>query len=339
MTYLAFRHADGAIRELEINRALLERDRDNEINIAKAANIQRQIDEIDKSIKVHKEYQRLLVQGFINKSQQQQPQPRRNNDKKSSRSPWIYICLIFVLPLLVYIICELAETKSKSEKISEDSKHPIENTKGFADTTIFIDEVGDFHKIEINDIERFSVVHPGARRATEGEILRDIASRREKYLNELEANRPKNGASPYDSFYGKGVYIKSSLSEITIENGTPSDAVVRFLKISTGQTVRNIYIRANSSYTAKQFPDGIYEMKCCYGSGWDSDLNNGNDNPKGGFVSDASYSAASSPDDYFDLIRKKTKNGYNYPTYSVTLHKIVNGNMQTKEISMDDFFN
>ena len=286
----------------------------------------------------------LSIQRFADKREKEsrrhnQPQ-QNNNNKKNSRSLWVYLSLIFALPLLVYIICEIAESYSKSDKITEDAKHPIESSVDrFADTTVFIDENNELHKVGINDVEFFFEMHPDARKATQSEILKDITARREEYLNRISANRPKNGASPYNSFFGKGVYTKSSLSEITIENGTAQDAVVIFRKISSEQIVRNAYVRANSSYTAKQFPSGIYEMKCSFGNGWDSEMDNGNDNPKGGFISDISYSAAKSSDDYFDMTRKKTKSGYNYPTYSVTLHKVNNGNMHTEEISKNDFFN
>jgi len=156
-----------------------------------------------------------------------------------------------------------------------------------------------------------------------------------EYIN----NRPKTGDSPYNYFLGKGTYVASSLSEITIKNGTSSDAVVIFQETSSKKIVRNVYIRAGDNYIAKKFPEGIYDMKCCYGVMWNPELDNGIDNPKGGFVSDVSYSATARTSDYFDMRKEKTPNGYSYPTYTVTLHKVLHGNMQTENITKNKFFN
>jgi curved DNA-binding protein CbpA len=152
-------------------------------------------------------------------------------------------------------------------------------------------------------------------------------------------NRLNNGDKPYASFYGKGNYSKGSLSQITIKNGTDQDAVVFFQDVNTKKIVRNVYVRAKSDFVSTEIPQGIYEMKVSYGNGWNPLKNNGENNPIGGFVLNISYSKAVSSEDYFDMRREETYSGYNYPTYEVTLHKVVNGNMQTKNISQDDFFN
>jgi curved DNA-binding protein CbpA len=151
--------------------------------------------------------------------------------------------------------------------------------------------------------------------------------------------RLKTGDSPYDNYFGRGMRDGESLSEITVKNGTNQDAVVIFMNVYTGKCMRNAYIQANSNHTIKRIPEGTYKMKCYYGNDWDSALNNGTGFPIGGFRRNVSFSAPSSSKDYFEVHVEETYDGYSYPTYTVTLHKVVNGNMQTKNISKNDFFN
>jgi hypothetical protein len=151
--------------------------------------------------------------------------------------------------------------------------------------------------------------------------------------------RLKTGDSPYNSYFGKGIRNRGSLSEITVKNGTNQDAIVVFINVYTDKCMRNVYIRANSNYTIKQIPEGTYKMKCFYGNDWDSSLNNGVGFPVGGFRRNVSFTTPSSNKDYFDTHKEEINEGYNYPTYTVTLHKVINGNMHTKDISKSDFFN
>jgi hypothetical protein len=151
--------------------------------------------------------------------------------------------------------------------------------------------------------------------------------------------RLQTGSSPYDKYFGLGMKDFESLSEITVQNGTNQDAVVIFINTYSDKCMRNVYIRANSSYTIKQIPKGIYKMKCYYGNDWEPSQNNGTGFPVGGFKRNISFTTPSSSKDYFDMHKEETHNGYNYSTYTVTLHKVVDGNMQTKSISKNDFFN
>ena len=47
----------------------------------------------------------------------------------------------------------------------------------------------------------------------------------------------------------------------------------------------------------------------------------------------------SKDNDLFDYTFEESYDGISYPTYSITLHKVRNGNMQTESISKEDFFN
>jgi curved DNA-binding protein CbpA len=167
-----------------------------------------------------------------------------------------------------------------------------------------------------------------------GEILRKF-EKETKYSN---AYHLKTGDSPYNNYFGEGMIDSNSLCEITVKNGTNQDAIVIFINIYTDKCMRNIYIGAHNAYTITQIPEGTYKMKCYYGNEWDSGLNSGVGFPIGGFKRNASFEMPSSSKDYFEMQKEETHEGYNYSTYTVTLHKVVNGNMHTKDISKNDFF-
>lgn len=198
----------------------------------------------------------------------------------------------------------------------------------------YTENISDGKSHEISDKKDARLATLQGRPAEEKKRLKN-SDRTSEYFDK----RLNTGDSPYDFFFGKGISVKSSLSKITVENGTDQDAVVIFKEVISKKIARNIYIRAGNNYTAKEFPEGIYEMKCYYGNGWNSELNNGSGNPTGGFVHNVSCSTTTHSSDYFDMRKEKTYNGINYPTYTVTLHKVRNGNMQTKNIPKGDFFN
>jgi curved DNA-binding protein CbpA len=151
----------------------------------------------------------------------------------------------------------------------------------------------------------------------------------------------KTGDSPYASYFGyggkKGQFDKNSLSKLTIINHSSKEAVV-LLEKTNGFVVRNVYISNNSQFTLTNIPEGYYRIKVMYGNSWNSEKNNGSNFPKGGFMKNVSFSK-SKDNDLFDYTFEESYDGISYPTYSITLHKVRNGNMQTESISKDDFFN
>src|SRR5690606_24646179 len=52
-----------------------------------------------------------------------------------------------------------------------------------------------------------------------------------------EGNQLENGESPYDEFFGRGVY-NNEMNLISFSNGQGADAVVLLVEGSTGQTIR-----------------------------------------------------------------------------------------------------
>lgn len=141
------------------------------------------------------------------------------------------------------------------------------------------------------------------------------------------------GDRPYQSTYGKGNYDSESLNSLLIKNGSSTDAVV-FLERIDGKKVRHVYIRKNDNFTMTKIPGGMYVIKIMQGTDWNPERDNGADNPKGGFMSSRSISKSES----YDPFDYPYSSSGQYGQYEVTLYKVVDGNMQTRNINENELF-
>ncbi len=146
--------------------------------------------------------------------------------------------------------------------------------------------------------------------------------------SKYKGNQLQNGASPFDSCFGKGIYDGNA--NLTIKNGARTDAIVCLYSISMNKTIRNEYVCKNSSFRMDKIPQGTYKIRVFYGNDWNPEL----ENPcgvKGYFDSDVHFSEFDRTE-YFE-------NGYNgYTVATVTLYTVARGNVSTSRINQSDFF-
>lgn len=153
-------------------------------------------------------------------------------------------------------------------------------------------------------------------------------------ISPYKGKKLKNGDSPFDGYYGAGIYDQESTSEITFSNGYANDAVVLLYDIYNQRTIRNEYIRAGTSFSMSMLPSGTYELKIYGGNDWNPTLKSfcGTD---GAFESDKHFSKCDDPKDYIHI-----NNGSNHERYtsgSITLYAVSNGNMSTSPATESDF--
>lgn len=218
---------------------------------------------------------------------------------------WIVVTVLLLFSFIYYVTIYSEQKNSNnvnntSEKFAE--KEPVE----YVDNT-----VGTLNE---NEIER-------------GEV-----SDRSTY-NETTF---QTGDIPYKDAFGRGLYNKNSLSELELINHSLKDAVV-LLCDAEDKVIRNIFISHGDTYIMKKIPKSICIVKVMQGYSWNSDKDNGENFPKGGFMQDVSYSKTDWGD-AFHFVPESVEGGYSYPTYSLTLHKVENGNMNSEDISQDEFF-
>ena len=155
-----------------------------------------------------------------------------------------------------------------------------------------------------------------------------------------------NGDSPYDLYFGNGIYDNNSYNEFTIKNTHKSDVVVCLEDIYSGRKIRNSYIFKGTSYTMLKIPNGTYIVKVFYGNNWNPNKILLGGKIKGGFDRDFSFAVFDDKDDYVKMYQyvteTKTDEGImentHYSTLVLTLYGVVDGNAEQTEISADEFF-
>jgi hypothetical protein len=147
--------------------------------------------------------------------------------------------------------------------------------------------------------------------------------------SEYKGNQLKDGASPLDGCFGKGVY--SGNATLTIDNGGSSDAIVCLYSIENGRTIRNEYVRKNSSFTMSNIAQGTYKIRVFYGNDWNPTLTN-SCGTKGNFESDVNFSEFDGTEYFEDSDR-------GYTTATITLYTVAGGNASSSSIDQSTFFN
>jgi hypothetical protein len=141
--------------------------------------------------------------------------------------------------------------------------------------------------------------------------------------------RPVSGFSPYNSYYGKGIYNNYTDNTIEVTAPLKKDIVIMFKDIYSGRMVRNEYIRANTMFSLTGIPYGKYKFFYLYGDDWSANANFKGGRAKGNFLKDKGVGKS---DKTFDC---EFEDGY-YGTYSLKLQLYTNGNLNTVEGSEND---
>ena len=119
-------------------------------------------------------------------------------------------------------------------------------------------------------------------------------------------------------------------SELTIENGTDLDALVKVMMLIDGRPslVRNFYVPAQTNWTEQSMPKGSFILRIAHGL--DFDLQGRR------FTARRSF-AESMPFDLLEREWTEQNDGRTYRKTSfsrkrITLHKVINGNFHTEPI-------
>lgn len=147
--------------------------------------------------------------------------------------------------------------------------------------------------------------------------------------SKYKGNQLKDGTSPLDGCFGKGVY--NGNATLTIKNGGSSDAIVCLYSIARGKTIRNEYVRRNSSFTMSNIAQGSYKIRVFYGNDWNPNLTN-SCGTKGNFETDVNFSEFDGTEYFEDSDR-----GYTIAT--ITLYTVAGGNASSSAIDQSTFFN
>jgi len=235
--------------------------------------------------------------------------PTENSSKKytsqannESKSDWVLIIILIIIFLGMAILVIDSKQTSRNKTSSEQANGSI------IDTTTSSTLGQSANEIPIQN---------------EPEAIQESI---------YKGNQLKNGASPLNSCFGKGLY--SGDAYITFENSNSSDAIVCLVDYETQITIRNEYIRAGSDFTMNNIPTGTYYLKVYYGNDWNP-IKENFCGMKGAFESDVHFSKS---DSYSDLINVENSE-YSYTTGRITLYAVANGNMSSQSMEESEFFN
>ncbi|HEY3277765.1 MAG TPA: J domain-containing protein [Syntrophorhabdaceae bacterium] len=146
----------------------------------------------------------------------------------------------------------------------------------------------------------------------------------------VNPNRLKTGAAPYI-----GWFIGSGHSEITVDNGTDSDSVVKVMRLGNDASskIRNFYIRAHERFTAKRIPSGEYVLRVSFGMDWNPKIKKFNyrksfSETQAFTINETSWTESKEDG---EMVRTRSSN------ISITLHKVPHGNFRSNRIDEDKF--
>lgn len=145
----------------------------------------------------------------------------------------------------------------------------------------------------------------------------------------FKGNQLKDGASPLDACFGKGIY--GGNAKLTIDNGGSTDAIVCLYSVASGRTIRNEYVRKNSSFTMSGIAEGSYKIRVLYGNDWNPTLTN-SCGKKGNFETNVSFSE-------FDGTKYFEDGDRGYTVATITLYAVIGGNAPSSAIDQSTFFN
>lgn len=140
---------------------------------------------------------------------------------------------------------------------------------------------------------------------------------------------PKSGFSPYDEYFGKGIYDNSSGNDFLIKNSNSTDAVVLLVNAFTERKVRNEFIRRGEEFKMTGVPNGTYYLEWQSGKDWSPYIKVGN--LTGGFQTNATFTKTDKVENWMKAD--------GYVEWSITLYSIPGGNVESESMSSYEFGN
>lgn len=139
--------------------------------------------------------------------------------------------------------------------------------------------------------------------------------------------RPQQGFSPYDEYFGRGIYDKSVGNEFVIKNSNSTDAVVLLVNAYTKRKTRNEYIRKGATFKMTSVPNGTYYLEWTSGEAWNPNLYLGK--VRGGFQENSSYAKTGDRNDWMQVS--------GWDQWTVTLYTTIDGDVNLEDINANEF--
>jgi hypothetical protein len=113
---------------------------------------------------------------------------------------------------------------------------------------------------------------------------------------------------------------------LTVSNGTNRDAFVKLIEPNYGILVGAFFVKANSSYTLEQIPDGTYRVLFVLGQGWNPNTQT--------FTKNRHFARF---DKALAYATTQLGNSIRFKVFKITLHPVVGGNTTTSGLNEQEF--
>ncbi|MBN1349547.1 hypothetical protein JXJ21_09070, partial [candidate division KSB1 bacterium] len=150
----------------------------------------------------------------------------------------------------------------------------------------------------------------------------------------FKGNQLENGASPYYSYFGRGVFNREHHNWVEFLNSNEYDAVICLVEYYSDITIRHKYIQSGTTLRMDNIPNGNYYIKGYFGKDWNPYKRLLDGRIRGGFDTNPHFSKSLSYNDAFELV----DDGYKYTTLQITIKPIIGGNLYQVPINESDFF-
>jgi hypothetical protein len=139
----------------------------------------------------------------------------------------------------------------------------------------------------------------------------------------LTAVTEKNQSLPSDTTLVSQAMGGGSL---TVSNGTNRSAYVKLVEPRSRTLIGALYVKANSTLTLNQIPDGTYQVLFVLGEGWDPSTQS--------FTKSKSFAKFDQP---LNFTTMRLGNRIQYRVFQITLHPVVSGNARTSGVNEQEF--
>lgn len=247
--------------------------------------------------------------------------------------------------------------KKKPVAKTSTKKKPIKNISDAEKKQRRIDSILDVNRAKLNKLigdkpiknASNNSVSSNSRKAASNECVKYVSRRLvfcddgtlvadpQDFIDDLTF-RPANGFSPYDKYFGKGIYDKSTSNYVEIDNQSNNDAIVLLVNAYSNKKIRNEYVRKKSKFKMEYIPDGVYYLRSMSGNDWISNLKIGK--LRGGFTRERSISGNSDSKDWVKLGTTYANSEGEYTQgYRQTIHTVVGGNLKSEVLTEEEFSN
>ena len=222
---------------------------------------------------------------------------RAKAQEKAANTARLWVVLIIVGIIIVIALISSITDSCKNNNYSESNKYSNKtNTKTKTNT----------------ENKKYS---------TNNKNTNNTEKNKNQYL-EKEIVRLKTGATPYNNYFGKGVYNRNYSNQLTVSNESGRDAVVCLVSMRNDKTIRNVYIRKNKKYKMKNIPNGKYYLNVFFGNDWDKNKYINDGKVKGAFTLQTSFAKFDDSDNIMEMIQYKKGRRIYYSIHTMKLYVI-----------------